>query len=57
MYGLRNMLVCLSEPVQVTDNNKTTLAYYEICPFSVDYELVMFYRTGPRLCYNCAVMK
>jgi len=25
-----------------------TLAYYEICPFSVNYESVMFYDTGPR---------
>ncbi len=24
-----------------------TLAYYEICPFSVNYESVMFYDTGP----------
>jgi hypothetical protein len=24
-----------------------TLAYYEICPFPVNYESVMFYSTGP----------
>jgi len=50
------MLVCLSEPVVVTDNSKTTLAYYEICPFSVDYEFVMLYSTGSRR-YNPKVMK
>ncbi len=39
--------MCLSEPVEVTDTNNKTLAYYGICPFTVDYEYVMFYSTGP----------
>jgi hypothetical protein len=37
MNGFSSELVSLSKPVQVTDNNKTTLAYYEIYPFSVHY--------------------
>ncbi len=31
--------------VPVTDS-KTTLAYYKICPFPINYESVMFYNTG-----------
>jgi hypothetical protein len=44
-YGFRSKLVCLSKPEKVTD--KKTLAYYEICPFSVHYKSVKFYSTGP----------
>jgi hypothetical protein len=39
--------MCLAKPVVVTDTRKT-LAYY-ICPFSVHYDSVMFYSTGPGL--------
>ncbi len=32
----------LSKPVEVADNNIKTLAFYEICSFTVHYEFVMF---------------
>jgi len=35
--------------VFVTDIIKKTPAYYEICTFSVNYESVMFYSSGPRI--------
>jgi len=41
MRKLRSKLVCLFGPIQ------KTLAYYEICPFPVNHETVMFYNTGP----------
>jgi hypothetical protein len=31
--------VCLSKP--------EVLAYYEICHFSLNYRIIMFYSTGP----------
>ncbi len=43
MYEFTNKLVCLFESLKVADNNKKSLPYYEICPFSVHYKLVMFY--------------
>jgi hypothetical protein len=46
-YGLHGNLVCLSKQAQVTDNIKTAPAYSEIFLFSVYYESVVFYRTGP----------
>ncbi len=33
--GFFNKLVCLSKPVKVTGNNKNTLAYFKIFPFSL----------------------
>jgi hypothetical protein len=48
MYRFCSKLICLSKPVQGTDNSKTKLAYYEICLFSVYYEFVLFYSAGPR---------
>ncbi len=49
MYVFRSKLMCLSELVEaIVDSNKT-LAYDEIYPFTVHYESVMFYSTGPRL--------
>ncbi len=38
--------MCLFELVKVTDDRKDV--YYEICLFSVNYESVIFYTTGPR---------
>ena len=32
--------------VLVTNNREKTLAYYEVCPFSVNYGSVMFYSTA-----------
>jgi len=29
-----------------------TLTYHEICPFSINYESVMFYSTGPRVAFS-----
>jgi hypothetical protein len=45
------MFVCLFVQARVfaTDNRKDC-AYYEIWPFSVNYESVMFYSTGPGVC-------
>jgi hypothetical protein len=37
------MLECLLKLL----TNEKALAYYEICNFTVDYESVMFYSTGP----------
>jgi hypothetical protein len=48
MFGIRSKLPCMSNPVPVSDNNKTTLAYYKMRPCSVHYESVMFYSTGTR---------
>jgi hypothetical protein len=48
MRGSRGKLVCFSEPVEGTDNRSKTLAYYRICPFTENYEPVMFYRTRPK---------
>ncbi len=45
MFGLCSKLVHLSKPIKVIDNIKDK-AYYEICPFSVNYESVMFYSAG-----------
>ncbi len=50
---LSKLLVgCLSKPVKVTDMRvEQTLAYYKICPFSVNYKSVLFCSTGPcRVC-------
>ncbi len=56
-YRFRYKLACLSEPVKVTENNEETPAYYVICPFSVHYESVMFYDTGPRVrIYNTSFL-
>ncbi len=44
MFGFRRKLECLSESVQVTDNNNATLAYYLTCPFTDHYKSVKFYR-------------
>jgi hypothetical protein len=33
----------LSKPVEVPDNSNKTLAFYEICSFTVHYEFVMFF--------------
>ncbi len=38
--------MCLYKPVQVTDNNNKTLAYYRIRPFSMQYESAMLYSKG-----------
>ncbi len=46
MYIFCCKLVCLSRPVKVTVEK--TLTYHEICPFSINYESVMFYSTGLR---------
>jgi hypothetical protein len=45
MYRLHSELVFLLAQAGV--QAKKTLAYYEICPFSVHYESVMIYDTGP----------
>jgi hypothetical protein len=47
MYGFRSKLMGLSQPVQVTDNNNATLAYYVTCPFTDHYKSVKFYCTDP----------
>jgi hypothetical protein len=55
MYELRSKLVSLLAQASVFVQaqcvypSQKTLAYNEICPFSVDYESVRFYNTGPRL--------
>ncbi len=45
MYIFHSKLVRLYSRVKGTDDRKDT--YYEICPFSANYESVMFYSTGP----------
>ncbi len=42
MYRICNELLCLSTSVKVNNNRKKALAYYKICPFTVNYEPVMF---------------
>ncbi len=42
-------LMCLPKPVDVTDFCNKTIAYNRLCPFSIYYQSVMFYSTGPRL--------
>jgi hypothetical protein len=48
MYTLAKVIgettTTLCKPVQVT--SKTTLGYYEICPFSVHFRPIMLYSTG-----------
>jgi hypothetical protein len=39
--------MCLSKPVEVTDNRNKTLAYNVIFPFTVHQHFVMFYNEGP----------
>jgi hypothetical protein len=51
MYELRSKLVCLYGSSYYTAqacSSQKTQAYYEICPFPLNYEFVMFYSTGPR---------
>jgi hypothetical protein len=48
IFRFQGKLVCLLKPVIVTDGS-TALAYYDICPFSVPYESVMFYNKSPWL--------
>ncbi len=43
IYRFRSKLVCS------TENSKTTLTYYKLYPFYVNYESVLFCSTGPRL--------
>jgi hypothetical protein len=58
MYGFRNKLVCLSKLVCFeAGNRKDTLAYYEICPFAIKYECVMFYNTDPGQIYRLNFVK
>jgi hypothetical protein len=38
---------------QASVSSQKALAYFEICPFSVNYESVMFYDTGPGLYSRC----
>ncbi len=47
MSVFHGKLACLSKSVKVTGNYKKILAYHVICPFSLNYEFVMFYITGP----------
>ncbi len=47
MYRLRIKLVCLSQLVSLQLTIEKTLAYYEICKCSVNYESLMFDSTGP----------
>jgi hypothetical protein len=58
MYGLRCKLVSLLAQASIFFQacqakhvcpSKKTLAYYEICPFSLNYECTVFYNTGPRV--------
>jgi hypothetical protein len=48
MYGFRSKLAWSSKAVKLTDNNERTLAFHVICPFSIHYEPVVFYSTGPK---------
>jgi hypothetical protein len=48
MYRLHGKLVCLSNLVKVTDNNKDTRLLI-ILPFSVYFNSVMFYSASLRL--------
>ncbi len=52
MYRLRSKLVSLLAQASVFVQAKKTLAYYKICPFSVNYESKMFYGTGPRAVFT-----
>jgi hypothetical protein len=47
MYGFRSKLAGLSKMVCLWQTIKNTLAYYEIRPFAVNYESVMFYSNEP----------
>jgi hypothetical protein len=37
MYWFHSKLMCLSKPVEVTDNSDKALTYYGICPLTVHY--------------------
>jgi hypothetical protein len=48
IYGRCSKLVSfLAQASMFVQAQRHSLAYYEICPFSVNYESVMFYDTGP----------
>ncbi len=47
MHRYHSKLVCLHKRVEWTDINIKALAYYAMFPFSVHYESVMRYVTGP----------
>ncbi len=49
MYEFRSKLMRSSKATQVIDISNTAPAYYRICNFTVYYESVMFYGTGPRI--------
>ncbi len=39
MHGFGSKLVCLSEPVKVTDNKYKALAHYAFCQLPVHYKV------------------
>ena len=45
--GFRSKIVRLFNPVKVTGQQQKTLAYSIICPLSVHYNSIMYYRTAP----------
>jgi hypothetical protein len=49
IYGRCSKLVSfLAQASVFVQAQRHSLAYFEICPFSVNYESVMFYDTGPQ---------
>ncbi len=46
MHRFRGNLMCLSNPVEVTDKIIKALVYCRIYPFTVHYQAIMFYSTS-----------
>jgi hypothetical protein len=55
IYGFRGKIVCLCTTHWKRLTIEKALAYYEICPFSVYYESVMLYSTGPLFLFTACL--
>jgi hypothetical protein len=49
MYRFHSKLTCFSIAIEVTGNSNEKLTFYRFCPFTVIYDSVLFYSTGPNV--------